>query len=229
MKRFLGLIGIVVCAATAQAADVGELVKQLKSSDTAERRAAAKALEEGGAESKAAVPALIKALKDRDTFVRRFSAQALGAIGPDARQAVSALTTTLNDSHKEVQEAAARALGKLGPAGVETLIVIVRDDSRDATMRRQAIDSLNSLGQDAHSAVPTLTELIKEPAAKGKKKAAPGDVRVAAAVALGSLATSNDKETIKALEALTDKKSKAPRELRQSANQSLRKIRQSNK
>jgi HEAT repeat protein len=226
MKRILGLVGMILCATAVQGADVGELVKQLKSDDASDRRAAAKALQEGGAESRAAVPALIKALKDRDTFVRRFSAQALGAIGPDAKRAVPALTMILNDSHKEVQEAAARALGKLGPAGVETLIVIVRDDSRDAALRRQAIDSLSSLGSTGRSAVPTLTELIKEPVSKGKKKSAPEDVRVAAAVALGSLATSSDKETIKALESLTDKKSKAPRDLRMSANQALRKIRQ---
>ena len=225
MKRILGLIGMVLCAAAAQGADVGALVNQLKSDEASERRAAAKALEEGGAESKAAVPALINALKDRDTFVRRFSAQALGAIGPDARHAVPALTMVLNDSHKEVQEAAARSLGKLGPAGVETLIVIARDDSREAALRRQAIDSLSSLGHAGRSAVPTLTELIKEPGGKGKKKASPEDVRVAAATALGSLATSSDKEAIKALESLTEKKSKAPRDLRQSANQALRKIR----
>jgi HEAT repeat protein len=225
MKRILGLIGMIWCTTAAPGADVSELVKQLKSDDVETRRSAAKALEEGGAESKAAVPALIKALKDRDTFVRRFAAQALGAIGPQAHQAVRALTMTLNDSHKEVQEAAARALGKLGPSGVETLIVLVRDDSRDTTMRRQAIDSLTSLGRAAHPAVPALTELLKQPAGKGKKKAAPEDVRVAAATALGSLAVSSDKETIKTLEALTDKKAKTPRDLRQAANQALRQIR----
>lgn len=227
MKRILGLIGVIVCAAAVRGADVGELVKQLKSDDKEVRRAAAKALEEGGAESKAAVPALIKALKDRDAFVRRFSAQALGAIGPDAQRAVPALTMILNNSHKEVQEAAARALGKLGPAGVETLIALVHDNSKDATIRRQAIDSLSSLGEAGQRAVPALTSILKETAGKNKKKAAPDDLRVAAAVALGSLAQASDSQTIKTLESLADKKSKAPRELRQAANQSLRKLRHS--
>ncbi|HTU17230.1 MAG TPA: HEAT repeat domain-containing protein [Gemmataceae bacterium] len=225
MKRILGMIGLIVCAAAARGADVGELVKQLKSDDNEVRRAAAKALEEGGVGSKAAVPALINALKDRDTFVRRYAAQALGAIGPDAHAAVPALTATLNDSRREVQESAARALGKLGPSGVETLVVIARDGSKDAAMRRQAIDSLSNLGRAGRSAVPALTELLKESTSKGKKKAAPEDLRVAAANALGSLATRNDKETIKILEALTDKKAKTPRDLRQAANQSLRTIR----
>jgi HEAT repeat protein len=225
MKHFLGLIGIALCMTTARGADVSELVKQLKSDDIEVRRSAAKALEEGGTESKPAVPALIHALKDRDTFVRRFAAQALGAIGPEARTAVPALTMTLNDSHKEVQEAASHALGKLGPSGVQTLIALVRDDGKDAKLRRQAIDSLGELGQSGHSAVPSLTALLKEPAGKGKKKAAPDDLRVAAATALGSLASSDDTETVRALQALTDKKAKVSRELKQAANQALRKIR----
>jgi HEAT repeat protein len=225
MKCFLGLIGIVCCAAAVRGADVADLIKQLQSDDTEVRRAAAKALEEGNAESKTAVPALINALKDRDTFVRRFSAQALGAIGPQAHRAVPALTMTLNDSHMEVQEAVIHALGKLGPSGVETLVVIVQDDSRDTTIRRQAIDSLSSLGPVGRLAVPVLTELLKQPASKSKKKAAPNDVRVAAATALGSLAVRSDTETIKTLESLTGNKVKAPRDLKQAANQALRKIR----
>jgi HEAT repeat protein len=65
MKRFLGLIGVVLCATLTPAAEVGDLVKQLKSGDNDTRRAAAKTLGEGGAQSKEAVPALIDALKDR--------------------------------------------------------------------------------------------------------------------------------------------------------------------
>lgn len=225
MKRILGMIGIILCATTAQSADVGELVKQLKSDDNELRRAAAKALQEGGTESKPAVPALINALKDRDTFVRRFAAQALGAIGPDARAAIPALTVTLNDPKKEVQQSAAHALGRLGPSGVEMLVAIVGNGNKDAAIRRQAIESLSELGRFGHSAVPVLTDVLKEPTGKGKKRAAPDDLRVAAVTALGSLATNDDKETIKILEAFTGKKSKAPRDLKQAANQALRKIR----
>ncbi len=229
MKRFLGLIGIVLFTTTACGGDVGELVKQLKDGDNEARRAAAKALAEGGAASKDAVPALRDALKDHDMFVRRFSAQALGAIGPAAGSAVPALTAALDDPRKEVQESAAHALGKLGPSGVGTLIVLVRDDNRDAPTRRQAIDVLSNLGAAGRPVVPALTELLKEKPAKSKKKAAPDDVRVAAATALGSLAAPGDKEAVAALEALTGKTSKAPRELKQAANQALRKIRRNKK
>lgn len=227
MRSFIGLLGIVLCATSVRAADVTELMKQLKSDDRDVRRAAAKALEEGGAESNAAVPELIHALKDQDMFVRRFAAQALGAIGTEAQRAVPALTGTVNDSHKEVQEAAVRALGKLGHSGIETLVVLVQDDNRDPELRRQAIDSLSNLGHAAHVAVPSLTELLKEPTGKNKKKLAPDDLRVAAATALGSLALPSDAQTIKTLESLTGKKAIAPRDLKQAANQAVRKIRRS--
>jgi HEAT repeat protein len=228
MKRFLGLVGIILWAAAARGADVGDLVKQLENGDNDARRAAAKALGEGGAESKAAVPALIKALKDHDTFVRRFSAQALGEIGLDAKSAVPALATMLDDPKKVVQSAAANALGKLGPSGVETLVSVLRDDNKDAMTRRQAIHSLSDLGPAGHSAVPVLTELLKEKTGKektGKKKVVPNDLRTDAATALGSLAKADDTDAIETLSALMDKKSKAPRELKQAANQALRKIR----
>lgn len=224
MKRFLGLVGIVLSASLACGAEVGELVKQLKGGDSEVRRSAAKTLGEGGTQSKEAVPALIDALKDRDTFVRRFSAQALGEIGPDASSAVPALTAALGDSRKEVQAAAARALGKVGSSGVEKLIALLRDSDKEATIRRQAIDSLTALGSAAHSAVPVLTDLVKENAGKNKKKVTPEDLRIDAATALGSLATSSDKDTIETLKALTEKKAKTPRGLKQAANMALKKI-----
>ena len=224
MTRFLGLVGLVLCATIARGADVGDLIKQLKDADNDGRRAAAKALGEGGAGSKAAVPALIQALKDKDLYVRRFSAEALGDIGSDAQSAVSALTASLNDPKQQVQSAAARALGKMGPSGVETLIDLLKDDSKDTAMRRQAIDSLSGLGAAARAVVPVLTDLIKQPVAKSKKKMAPEDLRVDAATALGSLAKSSDKEVVETLEALTEKKAKTPRGVRMAANAALKKI-----
>ena len=224
MKRILALASLVVCATLARGADVKDLIKQLKDGDSDARRAAARALADGGAESKEAVPALIHALKDRDTFVRRFSAQALGEIGPDAKSAVPALTAALEDAKREVQSAAAAALGKMGPAGVETLVGILKNDKKDPMTRRNAIASLSSLGSAARPAVPALTEIVKEKTGKGKKKVLPEDLRIDAATALGTLATADDKEAIQTLQALSDKKSKAPRGLKQAANMALRKI-----
>jgi HEAT repeat protein len=228
MRHILALAGVVVCVTLAHGADVKDLIKQLKDGDNDTRRAAAKALADGGAESKEAVPALIHALKDRDTFVRRFSAQALGEIGPDARSAVPALTAALDDAKKEVQSAAAAALGKMGPAGVETLVGILKNDKKDPMLRRNAIASLSTLGSGARSAMPALTEIVKEKGGKGKKKPLPEDLRIDAATALGTLATADDTQVIEALQALLDKKSKAPRGVKQAANMALRKIRSNN-
>jgi HEAT repeat protein len=224
MKHLLGLVGILLGVTVARGADVADLIKQLKDGDNDGRRAAAKALGEGGAGSKAAVPALIKALKDKDLFVRRFSAQALGDIGPDARSAVPALTAALNDPRKEVQTAAAVALGKLGPSGVETLIGIVKDDGKDAVTRRQAVESLGRLGADAHAAVPVLTALLKMNTGKSKKKMAPEDLRIDGATALGAIAKPDDKDALDTLRALTGSKT-ASRNLKMAANAALRKIR----
>jgi HEAT repeat protein len=225
MRRFLGISGILLCATLARGAEVGDLIKQLQDGDNDARRAAAKALGEGGVESKSAVPALIRALRsDKDLFVRRFSAQALGDIGPDAKSAIPALTVALNDSKPEVQIAAAGALGKMGPSGVQALIGILKDDAKDPTTHRQVVDSLSRAGAGAHAAVPVLTALVKGTAGRNKKKMAPEDLRIEAATALGSLAKASDTDTVAALEALGDKKSKAPRGLKMAANMALRKI-----
>jgi hypothetical protein len=88
---------------------------------------------------------------------------------------------------------------------------------------------LSNLGPAGRSAVPALTELLKVKTGKGKKNAVPDDLRIAAATALGSLAAPGDKDAIAALESLVDKQSKAPRELKQAANQALRKIRRNKK
>ncbi len=225
MKCLGTILGILVCVTVSRADDVNELVKQLREGDNEARRGAARALADGKAESKEAVPALIKALKDQDAFVRRYSAQALGEIGPEARSAAIALTEALNDSRKEVQSSAARALGKIGPSGVEALINMIKDGKKDSSIRRQAIDALGGVGDAAHSAVPALTEMVKGNVAKGKKKQnGTEDLRMDAINALGSIAKPDDKETIQALQALTDKKAKVRRELRQAANSALGKI-----
>src|SRR5579872_2491996 len=122
MRMLVGALAVILCLSSARAADVADLIKQLKDRDSDTRRSAAKALGEAGGDAKVVVPALVGALKDRDRFVRRFAAQSLGDLGPDAGAAVPALRKALDDSRKEVQEAAAAALGKIGPAAVQALI-----------------------------------------------------------------------------------------------------------
>jgi HEAT repeat protein len=209
---------------TVFAADVDTLIKQLRDDDADTRRAAAQSLAEAGAEAKPAARALVVALRDRDMFVRRFAAQALGEIGADPKEAVPALRTALNDSRKEVQEAAAMALGKMGKDGVNYLAAAVKDDDREPEVRRKAAEALGAMGGDARPAIKSLVEALKaDPAGGGKKRANPADIRVEVVTALGNIASTEDKEAVAAISALTDKKNRN-RSLQSAAREALKKI-----
>ena len=80
MNRSAPLIAGLLFAGLAFAADTEALVQKLRSSNPDERREAARALSDLGADAKGATKALTLALADRDRFVRRFAAQALGRI-----------------------------------------------------------------------------------------------------------------------------------------------------
>jgi HEAT repeat protein len=213
-------------AASVFGADVGDLIKQLKDPDNDTRRAAVRSLAEAGADAKPAVPALVQALKDKDMFVRRFAAQALGEVGAEPRDAVPALRAALDDRRKEVQEAAATALGKMGGAAVDALVGVVKDSGKETDVRRRAVEALGAMGAEARPAVPVLTEALKV-AAPGKKKKGPdySDVRVAAATALGGIASADDKAVLDALTALTDRKVNRDRNLQRAAREAMQKIR----
>ncbi len=227
MKKLLGVIAMGLCLTlSALAADVEDLIKQLKDSDPDARRAAAKALAEAGGDARAAAPALLKALKDRDMFVRRFAAQALGEIGAEPRRIVPGLKKALDDPRKEVQEAAAVALGKMGKEAVASLAAVVKDGSREPEVRRKAVEALGTIGPDARPAVGALIDALKG-AGGGKKMANAGDIRVEVAIALGNIASPGDKEVISALQDLMDKKQR-DRTLKAAATDSLRKINKKN-
>jgi HEAT repeat protein len=216
MTRLLGIAGaFLFTAALAQAADVADLVKQLKDKDADKRRAAAEELSKAGKDAVDAAPALIAALKDSDIFVRTFAAQALGDIGADPKKAVPALTALFKNSREkaEVLEAAAGALGKLGREAVPALIDLVKNVGVENSIRRKAIASLGQIGPDAHLAVGVLTEVVnggyKGQPPKTKKGAMPADdLRPDAATALGDIANASDTAAITALNQLGDGKKK---------------------
>jgi HEAT repeat protein len=226
MRKWLGALGLALgVVASACAADVAELVKRLADPDPDARRAAARALAEAGGDAKVAVPALVRALKDRDLFVRRFAAQALGEIGPEARQAVPALRAALNDPRQEVQEAAATALGKMGPdAAAAALASVVRDRDREPEVRRKAAQALARMGPEARAALPVLVSVLKGPTRGMMRGPDSGDIRVEAAIALGSIARAGDRDVITALESMNDRKQRDPT-LRQASRAALQKIR----
>jgi HEAT repeat protein len=203
---------VLFTASAALAADVPDLLKQLKDGDVEARRAAAKELSEKGPEAKTAVPGLVAALKDKDLFVRRFAAQTLGEIGPDASAtATPALKALLSDPKREVVEAAATALGKMGPSGVATLTDLVKEKGKDMDLKKKAIEALGKLGEDGKPAVPVLTGLIADK-----------DLRIPAITALGDLgAVANDKDTVTALQNAAAEKD---RNLRMAAQAALRKV-----
>jgi HEAT repeat protein len=229
MKKWLGGTAFaLVLAASAPAGDVAALVKQLQDPDADTRRAAARALGEAGTEARDAAPALVRTLRDKDRYVVQFAARALGQVGADPAVAAPALRTLLmNDQRKDVQEAAAAALGKLGGGAATALAAVAADPRREPSVRRRAVESLGSLGADARPALPVLVRLLGAPTGKKMMPPAPpspGEVRVAAAEALGEVARTSDKEAVAALEAMVDRKQRDAT-LRRTAQASLQKIR----
>ena len=200
MKKLFGAVVVVLCCSVAApAADVAELVKQLKDKEAEKRREAAEALGKAGKDARDAVPALIAALKDSDLFVRLFSTVSLGQIGEDPKTVIPALTGILNNSRekKEVQEAAIKSLEQLGAGSVQPLADVAKDTKKEAALRRKAIIALGKLGSEAKSTVPMLTELVPTKTKTGKPAMnRDNELRVEAINALGEIATMNDKETV---------------------------------
>lgn len=225
MKPLLAVLSVALAAATAGADEVSDLVRQLKSGDVDARRTAAKSLGEAGAGAASAVPALTSALRDGDLYVRRFAAQSLGEIGAGAKSAVPALTALLQKSgeRKEVLDAATAALGKIGggAGSVKALVATLTNAEGDPEVRRQAAETLGKMGADAKRAIPALMSVLKPP--KGPPPA--GDLRTAAAEALGEIATPSDKQTVTLLTDLSnDKALRRDRALMQAVNDALKKI-----
>jgi HEAT repeat protein len=209
-----GVLTLGICTVVwAENAEVQALIAKLEGADSDARRDAAKALGELGSEAKLAVPALTKRLNDRDAFVRRFAAESLGKIGADAKSAVPKLSLALSDERKEVGLAAVEALTRIGPPAIAALTSAVKDPNKDPQVRKKAAAGLGKIGTPAHSAVPTLTDVltgrISNNAKKGKAVKTKGnddDLRVEAAIALGELGRSEDTKAIEALKSIAESK-----------------------
>jgi HEAT repeat protein len=227
MRYVLAVLGLALSVSLAAADEVPELIKQLKEGDAEARRNAAKSLGESGSAAREVVPALIAALRDSDRYVRRFATRSLGELGPAAKPAVPALNAILREGKdgKEVLDAAATALGKIGDGAgsVATLVVTLRDTSREPEVRRQAAEALGKLGREAKTAIPALVAVLKP--AKGPQPAGSGDLRAEAATALAEIATADDKSAVEALTALsTDRASRRDRTLMKAVGDALKKI-----
>ncbi len=229
LSKCLVIFASCLSAATVQAGDVKALLSKLKSADADERRSAAKELADMGPDAKDATAALVTALKsDKDTFVRRFSAQALGEIEADPKVAVPALTAALKDDHKELVEAAVTSLGKMGEPAVPALISVLKNKSDvpdkvgkkaptptdpTALVRTKAIEALGNMGPKAKSAVPVLSDALKDM-----------NVRIEAANALGNIGP-DAKDAVTALEgSIGAKGGKKDKAFTKAVNDALKKI-----
>jgi HEAT repeat protein len=226
-------LGVVIfAAASAEAAEVRDLMKKLASKDVEQRREAAKELGDMGAEAKDAVPALKKAVRDSDLFVRRFSIEALGKIGPDAKSAIPEVALGMNDEKKEVALASAEALGRMGPDAIKPLTSAVKDTNKDPQVRKKAALSLGNMGLQARGAVQTLSDVLTGKISNNKtnnkkkgKDLTDNDIRVEVATALGSIAKAEDTAAIEALKSVSEgKQNKKNKMLKQAASEALRKI-----
>jgi HEAT repeat protein len=231
MKNLFGAVVVVLCwSVAAHAADVGELVKQLKDKDADKRREAAEALGKAGKEAKDAVPSLIAALKDSDLFVRLFAATSLGQIGEDAKTVIPALAQSLNNPRekKEVHEAAILSLRKLGADSVPVLADYAKDAKKESSLRRKAVIALGQLGGDAKATVPMLTALVATKTKTGKlTMSRDTELRVEAVNALGEIATTSDKETVDLFNEIAKAKG-GDRNVKMAINKALAKIKKRN-
>jgi HEAT repeat protein len=103
---------------------------------------------------------LIEQLRHGDWQIRQGAADALGELGADAADAVPDLQRALTDSDYDVRESVVRALGRI--TGADLLAdyqrVLVEDPWE--AVRRQAADTIASLGPEAEPAMPSLFERL---------------------------------------------------------------------
>jgi len=112
----------------------------------------------------ARIPELIKKLSHKDFAVRLNAIQALGSLGAEATLAFEPLFKAMKDSENVVKRAAGDALEKV-PAhknDVPMLCQSFQNAQEPMEVRMQAVKCLRKLGPDAKSALPMLTQQIKE-------------------------------------------------------------------
>ena len=192
------------------------LTELLRDKEVWVRLKAAIALGMIGPEAKAAVPALTELLKDKYSQVRLVAAMTLGDIGPEAKAAVPALTELLKDEDSEVLASAASFLVRIDPEKAKILISVLKDMDRKAglSVRQAAAKALGKIGPEAKTAIPALTELLKDK-----------EVRLDVAEALGKIGP----EAKTAVPALTELLKDEKQQVQDAATEALKKIREEKK
>ena len=176
------LLTVCLCQSSAQEnrSTITQLIDDLKSGNTQERRNAARSLGELGPEAAEALPALIPALDDGDEQVWFHAVTAIARIGSQALPAVPALLEDLAESGRKGANPkwyrSAFALGSIGPVALPKLRPALKNP--DSRIRSGAAKALGWFGEKAAPAIPGLVELLNDEN---------GNVRLHAAETLGKI------------------------------------------
>lgn len=215
MQRFF-VLGVLFSGISfyCLAQDTAKTLTQLKNKDPEIRRAAAKSLANTDGKDSAVINALVQGLKDSDVYVRKFSAQSLGAMKANAKDAVNPLAGMLNSASekKENQQTAATALGKIGPDSFEVLLAAFKDTAKSKAVREKVLEALGDLGKASKSAVPEITDALKDT-----------DLRFSAAVALGKIGPDASGAN-EALKTIAEDKKERDKAFREAVSSALKKI-----
>ncbi len=165
------------------------------------REAAAKSLGGLGRAGFPALKELGEALKDKDANTRASAAQAIGEfsrVDPEiAKDYVSNLGQCMRDESGTVRFQAAFALGRMGPAAESAVGALVEDlpKDKDASVRKEIIKTLTSLGMGATTASAVLLDSLQD---------SDVEVRQRAAIALSRVAPPPETALPKLLKAIHD-------------------------
>ena len=150
--------------------DVGELSRQLGSTDAEQRATAAELLSRAGEEAAPAAVPLVTACGDADERVREWAVAALEDLGPPPTDSTAPLMKLVSVSDPLTAYWATTLLGRLGQdaaAAVSVLAACV-DSAADLSVRQRAAWALGKIGSPAGSVRSTL-----------ERAAGQGDARLA--------------------------------------------------
>ena len=178
-------------------AAIHALTKALSDRDKIVRGAAAMGLGSiGKTTALSPPPELIAAVKDPSPEVRAKAVESLSSLAHGVDSLIPVLLSMFENDESEVRTACASALwaAKPAPALVPSLIESLR--SRNREVRSQSARLLGRIGPEAKPAVTALIATLKEPVdlemGRTKIMADTWDPPCHAAIALGSIATSDD-------------------------------------
>ncbi len=160
---FCGLLVPELAGSLAVGKDVGQLSRDLGSSDADVRWKAADELAHLGPQAAPAVPALIQALGSNDPQLRWRAARAVGAIGPKAAAADKVLIALLADKDPLLREYAADSLGRIGVVNesvLDALAEAVTDESPQ--VRAEAVNAIISFDLEPKQRIALVVNVLND-------------------------------------------------------------------